>query len=301
MELRGGCLCGVVRFIVRAVSDAGYCHCSICRRHSGAPVVAWAQVPEPDFELVAGEPATYESSEHGRRAFCSACGSVLWFRESGAVSINICALDEPNAVSPAVHICIESQLGWFKHGDFLPAYEGTGRPPPAERKPLRGPANPEGRRGDVVTLREVGADNLGAVLFLAVNGPQRRFVATNAMSLAQGMVAGNAWIRAIYAGDVAVGFAMAEIMDKDELGLPLKNDASLWRFMIDERYQGLGFGRRSLDLVVAELSGWPGVSNVWLGAIRGVGSPYEFYIKCGFVDTGVQDPDGEWILRVAVN
>lgn len=33
----GGCSCGAVRFEIGEIFDAGCCHCSICRRMSGAP------------------------------------------------------------------------------------------------------------------------------------------------------------------------------------------------------------------------------------------------------------------------
>lgn len=303
-ELSGRCLCGAVRFAGGPAIEAGFCHCATCRRHSGAPVAAWVEVARADFEITAGEPARYASSERGRRAFCRDCGSVLWFEDDRAVSINAGALDDPAAIEPRVHIWVEKQLPWLELDDLLPKFVGGQRPPASERRLLRGPADPAVVRGAALELRPVDKDNLGEVLLLAVTGPQRRFVASNAESIAQGLLDGGAWIRAIYAvastGAVAVGFAMAVVLDDDELGLPMAGGANLWRFMIDRRYQGLGFGSRALDMVIAELSGWPGVDAIWLGAVRGPGSPYDFYIARGFEDTGVGDADGERILKLAV-
>ena len=46
----GGCLCGKVRFRVAAPPiDSGYCHCRICQKNSGAPVVAWVTFPATGF------------------------------------------------------------------------------------------------------------------------------------------------------------------------------------------------------------------------------------------------------------
>jgi hypothetical protein len=42
---RGGCFCGAVRFELTEILDAGYCHCSNCRRFSGAPLLVWANAP----------------------------------------------------------------------------------------------------------------------------------------------------------------------------------------------------------------------------------------------------------------
>lgn len=42
----GGCLCGAVRYrITGEPKSVGYCHCRMCQRAAGAPVVAWATVP----------------------------------------------------------------------------------------------------------------------------------------------------------------------------------------------------------------------------------------------------------------
>ena len=39
----GGCLCGAVRFTAEGAPKwTSYCHCQSCRRHTGAPVAAYA-------------------------------------------------------------------------------------------------------------------------------------------------------------------------------------------------------------------------------------------------------------------
>src|SRR5579884_3714876 len=97
--VEGGCLCGRVRFRVAAEPlDSGYCHCRMCQRNSGAPVVAWVTFPAAGFSWIAAEPGTYQSSAHAKRQFCPACGSYLVFRNDdlpNEVSINTAALDEP--------------------------------------------------------------------------------------------------------------------------------------------------------------------------------------------------------------
>ena len=69
----GGCLCGKVRFRVTAEAlDSGYCHCRMCQRNSGAPVVAWVTFPRTGFAWIAGKAAEYPSSAHAKRLFCGA-------------------------------------------------------------------------------------------------------------------------------------------------------------------------------------------------------------------------------------
>ena len=55
---QGGCYCGDIRFEVSDIFDAGYCHCSICRRLSGAPAIVWASAPTHSFRLTQGSGLT---------------------------------------------------------------------------------------------------------------------------------------------------------------------------------------------------------------------------------------------------
>ncbi|HSC33780.1 MAG TPA: GFA family protein, partial [Thermodesulfobacteriota bacterium] len=62
-SLEGGCLCGEVRYKVNGtIIDAGYCHCRLCRRASGAPVVAWLTVPVQSFSYLQGAASVFHSS-----------------------------------------------------------------------------------------------------------------------------------------------------------------------------------------------------------------------------------------------
>jgi len=79
--LTGGCFCGAIRYEVRgAPFDETNCHCSICRRTTGAPFVTWFSVRSPDFRIIKGEPTRFNSTERGVRSFCSRCGTQLAFQ-----------------------------------------------------------------------------------------------------------------------------------------------------------------------------------------------------------------------------
>lgn len=120
----GGCLCGQLRFHVTAERrDSGYCHCRMCQRNSGAPVVAWVTFPVDAFAWIAGVPGTYASSSHGERQFCPNCGSYILFRSTSApdeVSLNTASFDDPGAFPPRRHIYVASRIGWFDTADSLP-------------------------------------------------------------------------------------------------------------------------------------------------------------------------------------
>jgi hypothetical protein len=126
----GGCLCGKVRFRVTAAPlDSGYCHCRMCQRNSGAPVVAWSTFPTKGFAWIAGTPAAYASSEHATRYFCASCGSYLVFASAKSpeeISANTASFDNPEAFPPRKHIFIESRISWFHTDDGLPEKVGYG-------------------------------------------------------------------------------------------------------------------------------------------------------------------------------
>jgi hypothetical protein len=131
----GGCLCGAIRFRTTAQPlDAGYCHCTLCQRSTGAPVLAWASYPVDGFSYTQGVPARYQSSKHGHREFCANCGTQIPYRDSGnaaTIEINLGALDEPDSVQPRYHIWYASRVSWFATADSLPRFDG---PAPQERR-----------------------------------------------------------------------------------------------------------------------------------------------------------------------
>jgi hypothetical protein len=82
--LPGSCLCGGVRFEVTAPFVwANHCHCSRCRKHSGAFGGTQGRVPREGFRLLAGDELIRVFRPDGGRvkAFCSVCGSSLFGAE----------------------------------------------------------------------------------------------------------------------------------------------------------------------------------------------------------------------------
>jgi hypothetical protein len=132
LPLAGGCLCGAIRYQISAEPrSADYCHCSMCRRAAGAPVVARLTVSNEAFAWTTREPAVYRSSEAAERLFCPECGTQLALRdEPDYLDVTLASLDTPEAVRPSYHIWTESRIGWFDIADELPRYAGS---PRAER------------------------------------------------------------------------------------------------------------------------------------------------------------------------
>ena len=80
--MEGRCLCGAVRVAVaRHEGATSACHCTLCRRWSGA--ATWGFEAPADAVEVTGPVATYRSSPFAERAFCGTCGTHLWLRDDG--------------------------------------------------------------------------------------------------------------------------------------------------------------------------------------------------------------------------
>lgn len=143
-----------------------------------------------------------------------------------------------------------------------------------------------------VTLREITTDNLRPICGLAVAPDQNQFVASNAVSIAEASFYDHAWFRAIYADDTPVGFVMLSLDF-------VKPEYYLWRFMIDARYQGRGFGERSLALVIDYVRSLPEARELLLSYVPNAGNPAPFYARLGFEETG-QEVEGERVMRLSL-
>jgi catechol 2,3-dioxygenase-like lactoylglutathione lyase family enzyme/ribosomal protein S18 acetylase RimI-like enzyme len=149
-------------------------------------------------------------------------------------------------------------------------------------------------------LQVVTADNLDALMRLSdgLTESQRRCVAHNAKSVAQGSLCNSSWYRVIRLGSTPIGFIMLDLLADD---IPESDQPAiyLWRFMIGRAWQGQGYGRRALDQTIGHF-GRQGVVSVYASCVlEEVDSPFKFYLKYGFEDTG-RDEDGERILRYVI-
>jgi diamine N-acetyltransferase len=146
-----------------------------------------------------------------------------------------------------------------------------------------------------ITLKEISAETVRDFCDLRVHPDQAIYVATNAESIAQAYFHPEAWFRGIYAGDEPVGFVMLEdwshVPDCDPTA-PI----CLWRFSIDDRFQGRGYGRRALELVVEHVRARDRLGYMLTSCLEGEHSPKPFYLKFGFYETG-EISDGETVLR----
>lgn len=126
-RVAGRCHCGAISYeIPSQVLHTVLCHCTDCRRHAGAPMVCWAMVPS-DAVIISGKPSVYQSSEHGRRLFCGACGTGLFYMNQatlpGLIDVQTATLDHPDVLPPTAHIQVAEQISWMSTIQALPTFE----------------------------------------------------------------------------------------------------------------------------------------------------------------------------------
>ncbi len=140
-----------------------------------------------------------------------------------------------------------------------------------------------------VSLNEITFDTVRDVAALEVAPNQRRYVASNALSIAEAHFNPGAWLRKIEADGQLAGFLM--LLDPNVPGAltrsPVASDEIyLWRFMIDHRFQRLGIGKRALDLVCQHLRVTGQFRQILSSYVVGLCGPELFYMNYGFCSTG---------------
>lgn len=128
--LVGKCLCGAVRYTVEdSFSYALNCHCSNCRRATGAAFKPFAGIERPkltvtqgsDSLLIFGQALTHD-------AHCPKCGSLLCsvVRDGQYVHVTLGTLVDAPSIRPSAHIFVGSKAPWFTITDDLPQHKEFG-------------------------------------------------------------------------------------------------------------------------------------------------------------------------------
>jgi len=138
-----------------------------------------------------------------------------------------------------------------------------------------------------ISFRDIDVHNFRTCVKLSVRNDQP-FVASNAYSIAESKIFPYWITKAIYADDEMVGFVMYALFYE-------KRELYLCRFMVDQRYQGKGFGKATLDLLkdIALKDG--GVDYIELSTAPDNSNGIRIYEKFGFVDQHRMD-DGEEVF-----
>ena len=127
MRLRGECLCRRVGYETPdAFEYALICHCSNCRRATGAACKPFAGITRDLLALVRGQGATLrfgEGANHDIR--CGACGSLLYsvVRDGAYAHVTLGTLIDAPSIRPSAHIFVGSKAPWDLICDGLPEFD----------------------------------------------------------------------------------------------------------------------------------------------------------------------------------
>jgi hypothetical protein len=126
--LTGTCLCGAVRYEADvALHDVIHCHCSMCRKHHGAPFASFVEVAQHSFRWLAGEHRvdSYPSSPARQRRFCRLCGSVAPTPLGDRLFLPAGNLLGDWAAPSGLHMFVGSKPVWHAIADALPQHEAA--------------------------------------------------------------------------------------------------------------------------------------------------------------------------------
>lgn len=149
-----------------------------------------------------------------------------------------------------------------------------------------------------IEFREITDENVEAVVALRIAPSQEGYVdpVADCLLIAKETPEGNPWYRAIYADDQPVGFVMLSwnvTPDPPRIIGPW----FLWKLLVDERFQGRGYGREAVELV-AGIAREHGAAALLTSYGLGENGPELFYRRVGFVPTGEEDDKGEPIVAL---
>ena len=125
--LTGQCGCRAVTYEV--ADDFAYavnCHCSNCRRTTGAAYKPIAGIASDRIRIVRGEDAVMRVGDaDAPYVHCGQCGSLLYaiVRDGAFAHVTMGTLVDTPGIRPTHHIFVGSKAEWFEITDDLPQYE----------------------------------------------------------------------------------------------------------------------------------------------------------------------------------
>ena len=130
-QITGRCYCGKTTLQSNQPPLAvTYCHCSDCRRVTGAPVAAFASFEEEAITFNPGKGKEVRVNDGVIRSFCDHCGTPIsgcYDYLPGVVYIAIGILDQADKYAPEVHAHNGNRLEWLNIVDGCPKFEGSAR------------------------------------------------------------------------------------------------------------------------------------------------------------------------------
>lgn len=145
-------------------------------------------------------------------------------------------------------------------------------------------------------LNKIDESNFIECFSLKLKEGQEKFCSHPIKSLAQAYIYYHQCTPfGIYEDDIMVGYVMV-IYDYDE------KSYNIWHFMIDEKFQGKGYAKKAMPLILEYIKSYPfGESNiVYLTVNKENNISINLYKKFNFVFNGIEDED-EYTMELRLN
>ena len=130
--VQGGCMCGAVRYELKAAPMAVYrCHCKDCQRISNTTHTISMVVKREDAELVSGDLVAYDKPADSGRVVrmqrCAQCGTAIWNEPLASAAVLVMKagnLDDMSWARPIGNIWTASKAPWERIDPNEPNFEG---------------------------------------------------------------------------------------------------------------------------------------------------------------------------------
>ena len=116
--MKGSCLCGAVTITAPDAIHMHACHCGMCRRWGGGPLLSVNC--GPDVQIAGEDKVTvFKSSDWAERAFCSRCGTHLYYRfvPANNYALSIGLFEDGSAFEFAQQIYIDRKPALYSFAD----------------------------------------------------------------------------------------------------------------------------------------------------------------------------------------
>lgn len=127
--LTGQCRCRAVTYrVADAFAYAVNCHCSNCRRATGAAFKPLAGIAVERIGIVAGQEHVLCRDEGtARYIHCRSCGSLLYaiVKDGTVAHVPMGTLVDEPSIRPTHHVFVGSKAPWFDITDDLPRFDGA--------------------------------------------------------------------------------------------------------------------------------------------------------------------------------
>lgn len=144
-----------------------------------------------------------------------------------------------------------------------------------------------------IRFESITKENYDDVCLLDVKDEQQDFIAYNAFSLVETFYNEGYVAKAIYHDDLLIGFTM--------LVYPSVDRSEIWRFMIDEKYQNKGLGKRAFQILLEFIARNHEIKTIALSYDPDNVVAQNLYRSFGFIEIGMDDDNEEIVAELRLD